>query len=269
MSTRSTTSVAAALLCVWALTANLSAQRAVPRGGSGGSTPSGGHSSGGDSGGSTPSGGSSGGGQKSGGAVQRAPARGGDSPAKGGTVAARTPDAASGNTRDTSTSTPARSDDDSNESSPTVRARPATGSYGKAVPRKGAPPPIHDWDPGDYYGGYYPWGWSGIGFGGYYGGYYDPWYYGGYPTYPTYSGSHNDYDGMLRLKMKPREAQVFADGYFMGVVDDFDGMWQRLHLQPGPHRIEVRADGFEPLMFEVSLQPDKTITYTGELRPVR
>ena len=116
-----------------------------------------------------------------------------------------------------------------------------------------------------YYGGYYPWGWSGIGFGGYYGGYYDPWYYGGYPTY---SGSYNDYDAMLRLKMKPREAQVFADGYFMGVVDDFDGMWQRLHLQPGPHRIEVRSEGYETLMFEVNLQPDKTITYTGELKKV-
>ena len=71
---------------------------------------------------------------------------------------------------------------------------------------------------------------------------------------------------MLRLKMKPREAQVFVDGYFMGVVDDFDGMWQRLHLQPGPHRIEVRAEGYDTLMFEVNLQPDKTITYTGELR---
>ena len=277
MRTRNTTSVAAALLCVWALTANLSAQRAVPRGGSSGGSSSGGHSSGGgsggggstssggSSGGGTSSGGSSGGGQKSGGAVQRAPARGGDTSTKGGTVVARTAEPSSGNTRDTASSTPARSDDE-NDPAPTTRTRQGAPTYGKAVPRKGAPPPLdHDWDPGDYYGGYYPWGWSGIGFGGYYGGYYDPWYYGGY-GYPTYSGSYNDYDGTLRLKMKPREAQVFADGYFMGVVDDFDGMWQRLHLQPGPHRIEVRGEGYETLMFEVNLQPDKTITYTGELK---
>ena len=267
MRTKNMTSVAAALLCVWALTADVAAQRAVPRGGSGqGSTPSGGgHSSGGGSGGGSTSGGSSGGGQKSGGAVQRAPARDGDSKAKGGTVVARTPEPASGNTRDGAASTPARSDDENNESSPTSRGRQGTGSYGKAVPRKGAPPPTDGdiWAPGGYYGGYYPWGWSGIGFGGYYGGYYDPWYYGGYPTY---SGSYNDYDGMLRLKMKPRGAQVFADGYFMGVVDDFDGMWQRLHLQPGPHRIEVRAEGYDTLMFEVNLEPEKTITYTGELK---
>ena len=137
------------------------------------------------------------------------------------------------------------------------------------MPRKGPPPTIHDGDDifvsGGYYGGYYPWGWSGIGFGGYYGGYYDPWYYGGYPAY---SGSYNDYDGMLRLKMKPRDAQVFVDGYFMGVVDDFDGMFQRLHTAPGPHRIEVRGQGYETLSFEVNLEPDKTITYTGELRQI-
>jgi hypothetical protein len=136
------------------------------------------------------------------------------------------------------------------------------------VPRKG-PPPNPDADDiyvsGGYYGGYYPWGWSGIGFGGYYGGYYDPWYYGGYPPY---SGSYNAYDGMLRLKMKPREAQVLVDGYFMGVVDDFDGMWQRLHVEPGPHRVEVRLEGYETLLFEVNIQPDKTITYSGELKPV-
>ena len=45
-------------------------------------------------------------------------------------------------------------------------------------------------------------------------------------------------------------------------------MWQRLHLQPGPHRIEVRAEGYDTLMFEVNLQPDKTIIYTGELRQI-
>src|SRR5262245_39640485 len=204
MRTRSMTSVAAALLCAWARTANVSAQRAVPRGGSGGgSTSSGGHSSGGgsggggstssggssggstasggSSGGSTASGGSSGGGHRSG--VQRAPSREGGSTAKGGTVVARTAEPSSGNTRDTGTSTPARSDDE-NEPAPTTRSRQGAPAYGKAVPRKGAPPPLdHDWDPGDYYGGYYPWGWSGIGFGGYYGGDFGSWEYVGCSSY--------------------------------------------------------------------------------------
>jgi hypothetical protein len=48
-------------------------------------------------------------------------------------------------------------------------------------------------------------------------------------------------------------------------VDDYDGVFQQLRLEPGPHRIEVRLDGYEPLSFEVRVIPDRTITYKGEL----
>ena len=132
--------------------------------------------------------------------------------------------------------------------------------------------------PGGYYGGYGyydPWGYGPGGYGsgygsnsgGYYGGYYDPWY-GGYPTSPQSSYSSND-EGALRLKIKPRAAEVFVDGYFVGVVDDFDGIFQRLHIDSGPHRIEVRAQGYEPLTFDVRVTPDHTTTYQGELKTIR
>jgi hypothetical protein len=125
-----------------------------------------------------------------------------------------------------------------------------------------------------YYGGYYGGGyydpWYGVaGFGGYFGGYYDPWY-GGYPADPQGGGgggyTNNFDDGTLRLKIKPRDAEVYVDGYYSGVVDDFDGMFQRLHLDAGPHRIEVRANGYEPLTFEVRITPDHTTTYQGEMK---
>jgi hypothetical protein len=116
--------------------------------------------------------------------------------------------------------------------------------------------------PGGYYGNYYPWGYGGFGLGGYYGGYYDPWYYGG--GYQSYY--RDGYEGQLRLKVKPRQAQVFVDGYFAGIVDDFDGVFQRLHIEPGPHRIEIRDEGYEPLDFEVRILPDRTVTYSGELK---
>ncbi len=112
-----------------------------------------------------------------------------------------------------------------------------------------------------YYGGYYPWGYSGIGFGAYYGGYYDPWWYDGYDE--DYGAG---YDGSLRLKVTPREAAVYVDGYLAGNVDDFDGVLQRLHLDSGPHRIEVRLDGYEPLDFEVKITPDDTVTYSADLK---
>ena len=69
--------------------------------------------------------------------------------------------------------------------------------------------------------GYYPWGFGGLGFGDYYNGFYDPWSYGGYQNfgvYPGYGGGGyaSAYEGSLHLKMKPREAQVFVDGYYAG-----------------------------------------------------
>jgi hypothetical protein len=165
-------------------------------------------------------------------------------------------------------------------------ARPRDGrpAVGTAVPRGSVPSPPATgggiyvpggyYGQGGYYGGYYgagygyydPWGGIG-GFAGYYGGYYDPWY-GGYPADPQGGGGYtnNFDDGTLRLKIKPRDAEVYVDGYYSGLVDDFDGMFQRLHLDAGPHRIEVRANGYEPLTFEVRITPDHTTTYQGEMK---
>jgi hypothetical protein len=124
--------------------------------------------------------------------------------------------------------------------------------------------------PGGYYGGLgfgYPYG------GGYFGGYYDPWYdpwYGGYPGYGGgYSQSSFSDEGALRLKIKPRDAQVYVDGFFVGIVDEFDGIFQRLHIEPGAHRIEVRAPGYETLVFEVRIVPDRKTTYQGEMQRIQ
>lgn len=122
--------------------------------------------------------------------------------------------------------------------------------------------------------GFYPWGWGYYGgagaiVGGYYGNYYgayDPWY-GWFPTYApvftSYGGS--DDTGSLRLKVKPADASVYVDGFYIGIVDDFDGAFQRLRLDRGPHRIEMRAPGHEPIAVDVMIQEDFTITYRGEL----
>ena len=120
---------------------------------------------------------------------------------------------------------------------------------------------------GGYPGWYYPWGYGGFGFGGYYGGYYDPWWDGGGAYDGGYGyGSSDDYLGSLKLKIKPRDASVYVDGYYAGHVDDFDGLFQSLKIESGPHRIEVRLDGYEPLMFEIRLLPDRSVTYSGELK---
>jgi PEGA domain len=138
-----------------------------------------------------------------------------------------------------------------------------------------------------YYRGYSPWAFGGLGFGSYYGSFYDPYvFYAPYsPWYGNYGGYYGAYgvsgygygnassysilDGALRLKIKPRDAQVYVDGYYAGIVDDFDGVFQRLHLPEGPHRIEVRAPGYDTLTFEVQIRFDQTTKYEGELRRIR
>jgi hypothetical protein len=109
-----------------------------------------------------------------------------------------------------------------------------------------------------------PWGFAAAGGwrSGYYAGYYDPWFdpwYGGYGYYPGgafgYPVGTYDNGGSVHLKVKPREAEVYVDGYYAGLVDEFDGMFQRLNLSPGPHRIEIGLPAYDPLSFDVRIDP--------------
>ncbi len=100
--------------------------------------------------------------------------------------------------------------------------------------------------------------------GSYYG------YGGGYvdPNYYPYGGSVPDdavplRDGRLSLFVTPLSAQVQVDGYYVGTVADFQdrGLW----LEPGPRRVEIRADGYETVTFDVRITEDETVNYRREL----
>ena len=98
---------------------------------------------------------------------------------------------------------------------------------------------------GVYYGtgGYYPYGVTPRG-------YYEPIpgrYYGG-----------------VRITGVPREAEVFADGYYVGLVNDFDGIFQHINLEAGPHHIEIDWGGYEPIAFDVYVRPGETTTFRGD-----
>jgi hypothetical protein len=110
------------------------------------------------------------------------------------------------------------------------------------------------------YAGYpygYPYGYSSYGYG--YPGY-------AYPGYANPGYAYAAYGG-VRIQGAPRNAQVFADGYYAGVVDDFDGVFQRLDLPAGPHRIEIRAPGFPERSVDVRVEPGRTITFHADGRP--
>jgi hypothetical protein len=93
-----------------------------------------------------------------------------------------------------------------------------------------------------------------------------PYYYGygayayGSPGYGYAYGGHGSAYGGVRIEGAPRNAEVYVDGYYAGVVDNFDGVFQHLDLEPGPHQIEVRAPG-QPIVFDVNVQPGRTIRY--------
>ena len=111
---------------------------------------------------------------------------------------------------------------------------------------------------GRYYSPYYN------GFGYPYGyGYGYPYYGGGY--YGYYGGSYA-YTGSVRLKVKPRHAEVLVDGYYVGTVDNFDGTFQSLKLEPGAASIEVRAEGFDDLRLDVMILAGRKITYEENMR---
>lgn len=73
------------------------------------------------------------------------------------------------------------------------------------------------------------------------------------------------YYGDVRLQVRPRDAAVYVDGYYAGVVDDFDGVFQRLTLEVGPHQLELDAPGFEPQYFDIYVDPAQTVNVRTDL----
>ena len=60
-----------------------------------------------------------------------------------------------------------------------------------------------------------------------------------------------------------------VDGFFVGLVDEFDGAFQKLALNSGRHKVEVRAEGFETAEFDVLISPEQTVTFQGELKRIQ
>ena len=79
-----------------------------------------------------------------------------------------------------------------------------------------------------------------------------------YPYYAVDRGS------ALHIDARPKEAQVYLDGYYAGIVDDFDGFFQKLRLPPGEHEMALFREGYRTVRQLVYLRPNSTfkIRYT-------
>ena len=77
------------------------------------------------------------------------------------------------------------------------------------------------------------------------------------PFYP-YGPFRYAHEAELRLEIMPKEAEVYVDGYFAGVVDDFDGAFQRLRVVPGQHEVVVYREGYRSIREKLYLGPNSS-----------
>jgi hypothetical protein len=130
-------------------------------------------------------------------------------------------------------------------------------------------------DSGSYYYGspfyrsrYYGHGYYGSPLYGGWGIGYSPYYYSGYYGYsPYYYGTRGYRAGAVRVLVEPNETRVYVDGYYAGVADDFDGIFQRLNLAPGRHDVSLRLDGYRTQNFKLYVPYDHTIKIHHTMAP--
>ena len=102
------------------------------------------------------------------------------------------------------------------------------------------------------------------------GGFYDPFWGPYYPYgygYPyVYGYPYGVYSsGSVRTEITPKQTEVYVDGYYAGVADNFDGAFQRLHTTPGGHVVTLRLEGYRTVTENIYVRPDSTSKLKGTM----
>lgn len=98
--------------------------------------------------------------------------------------------------------------------------------------------------------------------------YYDPFWgpypyaYGGYPL--ALSRPRAD----VKVEVTPKQAEVYVDGFYAGVADDFDGAFKRLHVTPGGHAISLHLAGYRTTTENIYAAPGSTVKVKLEMQPL-
>jgi hypothetical protein len=109
--------------------------------------------------------------------------------------------------------------------------------------------------------GYWPY------YGYYYAPFYDPFFWYPYPYPLAYYAPAYATSG-VRLQVTPRDAEVYVDGYRAGVVDDFDGTFQRLNLPPGQHELVLYHPAYRTIRQTVYLTVGSTYRVRHAMEPL-
>ena len=73
--------------------------------------------------------------------------------------------------------------------------------------------------------------------------------------------------GTLRLDVEPRTAQVYVDGFYVGIVEAVNANGG-LVVSVGWHRLEFRAPGYQTPAVNVTVEVNRTIALRLMLRPI-
>jgi hypothetical protein len=103
--------------------------------------------------------------------------------------------------------------------------------------------------------------------------YYDPFFFGWYGPqfgpYPyPYGRYYYDPGAELRVQVTPRQAEVYIDGYLVGTVDDFDGVFQRLRVPFGEHEISVYREGYHTISERMLFRPSQSYNIKQPMQPL-
>lgn len=128
------------------------------------------------------------------------------------------------------------------------------------------------WHHGSYYDPYfYPYGYWGR-FGWWWGG----WWWGDsyYPHYPydRYGRRYGRYEGRdvlgaLDLDVAPGKTEVYLDGRYVGIVDQYDGFPQYLWLDKGTYDVVFFREGYKTLARQISVYPGTVISVDDRMEP--
>jgi hypothetical protein len=71
------------------------------------------------------------------------------------------------------------------------------------------------------------------------------------------------------MMVDTKDAEVFVDGHYAGIVDDFDGTFQKLYLEPGEHVIELRLEGRRTFTQRILISPGHNQKLHHRMIPLR
>lgn len=72
--------------------------------------------------------------------------------------------------------------------------------------------------------------------------------------------------GRLVLDVEPATAQIFTDGYYAGLPEDFSSTRGGLVIDAGVHRLDLSANGYEAIAVDLRVNPGQVVTYRATLK---